>query len=389
MIGALGMNTYFYHLMPETTNILSLVPYRVIPATSGGHLGIVDMHHHIGKLCNDHIVGTTDNADESKYSFTIHRLFPPIASRYRPYYKFKKLKKLALQINAKYIYCDHPYMAPTAIALSKSLHIPWFMRSHNIESDRFRTMGKPWWRIMHWFEQYAMRKANGVFLITHEDKEWALEHYRLDEEKCHIIPYGTNLFTHPADKVLAKNQIAKETGIDAGIPWLYFLGALNYQPNIEALNYILNEIVPKLNAKGFRYQLFIAGKGLSGAMQSQIETTSNVQYMGFIPVLDIFLNACDIMLNPVMTGGGIKTKAVEALGYNKIVVSSQIGAAGLMPAVCGDNLQITQDYDWDAFADKVITATKIQTTIPQAFYDTYNWDKIAAKVIAIMQATKV
>jgi hypothetical protein len=70
-------------------------------------------------------------------------------------------------------------------------------------------------------------------------------------------------------------------------------------------------------------------------------------------------------------------------------VSSQIGAAGLMPAVCGDNLQITQDHDWDAFADKVIAATKIQTTIPQAFYDTYNWDKIAAKVIAIMQATKV
>ncbi|OSZ79379.1 hypothetical protein CAP35_14295 [Chitinophagaceae bacterium IBVUCB1] len=375
--------------MPHKISILSIVPYRILPATSGGHLGIVDMHHHIGKLCNDNMAGTADNDDESKYSFTIHRIFPPKASRYLPLAKLKELKQLAKQTNAQYIYCDHPYMAPTAISLSKSLHIPWFMRSHNIESDRFRTMGKLWWRIMHWYEQYAMRKADGVFLITPEDKEWALSNYKLNERKCHIIPYGTNLSAPPTNKASARKEFAQETGTDASIPWLYFLGALNYQPNVEAVNYILEEIVPRLNAKGFAYKIFIAGKGLSDELQQKIATLPQVQYMGFIPVLDTFLNACDIMLNPVMTGGGIKTKAVEALGYNKVVVSSTAGAAGLMPEVCGNNLLVTPDYDWDAFTDKIIQAASIQPVIPQSFYDTYNWDKIAAKVLTIMQATKV
>ena len=93
------------------------------------------------------------------------------------------------------------------------------------------------------------------------------------------------------------------------------------------------------------------------------------------------------MLNPVMTGGGIKTKAVEALGYNKTVVSSAIGAAGLVPEVCGDNLHITPDYDWDAFTRKVLANMHKQPAIPDSFYDMYNWDKIAINVLNIMQAT--
>ena len=89
-----------------------------------------------------------------------------------------------------------------------------------------------------------------------------------------------------------------------------------------------------------------------------------------------------------MTGGGIKTKAVEALGYNNIVISSQAGAAGLIPTACGNNLQIVPDYNWDAFADAVISAANTQPSIPDSFYDNYNWDKIAAKVLTIMQSTK-
>lgn len=375
--------------MSSNINILSIVPYRVLPATSGGHLGIVDLHHHLGKLCNDHIISTENNDDESRYSFRIHRIFPNAVKRYLPYYKLAAIKKIARENNIQYIYCDHPYMALTAIALSKSLGKPWFMRSHNIESDRFRTMGKPWWRIMHWFEKYTMRKANGVLLITPEDKAWALEHYKLDEQKCHVIPYGTTLSIAPSTHIAAKLALSTELGIDASVPWLYFLGALNYAPNVEAVEYILNEIIPGLNAKGFKHQLLIAGKGLSEELQHKISATENARYMGFIPVLDTFLNACDIMLNPVMTGGGIKTKAVEALGYNKIVVSSKIGAAGLILEVCGNNLQTTTDYDWDAFTSKIVEASTIQANIPYSFYNTYNWDKIAANILAIMQRTKV
>src|ERR1700761_9022175 len=101
--------------MHQDSHILSLVPYKILPPTSGGHLGIVYPHHYVGQLCIDHVVSTIDNADNTQYAFRLHKLFPNSIRRYIPYYMFPQLKALAKQYNIKAIYCDHPYMALTAI----------------------------------------------------------------------------------------------------------------------------------------------------------------------------------------------------------------------------------------------------------------------------------
>ncbi len=94
------------------------------------------------------------------------------------------------------------------------------------------------------------------------------------------------------------------------------------------------------------------------------------------------------MLNPLTTGGGIKTKAVEALAYNKIVVSTENGAAGILPQFCGDNLLITPDGNWDAFTKATLDAMQRQPDIPPAFYEHYNWDAIAGHVLSVMAGLK-
>ena len=375
--------------MQSGINILSIVPYSILPAQSGGKLTIRELHHYLGKICIDNVAGTTDNEDNTQYSFRLHKVLSDSKLRYLPYNGVSKLYKLAKDNDVKYVHTEHHYMGYTAMAVAKKLGVPWFIRSHNIESERFRSIGKSWWPVMRWFEKSMMRQANGIFFITREDADWAIKNYGIAAAKCHIVPHGTPLAAKPSNHLQAKAELGSSLNIPTDMPWLYFLGALDYQPNKEALAHILNDIVPLLNEKGLKYQLLIAGKGLSDDLKQQIDATENVSYMGFVPVLDTFLQACDVMLNPVMTGGGIKTKAVEALGYNKIVVSSQASAAGLIPSVCGSNLQIVKDYDWNAFADAVIQASSMQPAISDSFYDTYNWDKIAANVLAIMQSTKV
>lgn len=371
----------------DNCTIISLVPYRILPATSGGHLSITMLHHYMGLHCDVHILSTADNDAQHKYSFKVHRIFPRAIKRYLPNYGLRTMEKLGKDLQAQYIICEHPYMAPTAISLSRKLGIPWFLRSQNVESERFRSLGKPWWRIMYAWERYAMKHADANFFITPEDKDWSQQHYNLDASRCYAVPYGTPLAQRPQPIPTVKAQVAAGTNIDPHVPWLYFLGALDYAPNVEALEYILNDIAPRIETSGKPYEILIAGKNLSEALQQRIKDTPNAHYMGFIPVLDTFLKACDIMLNPVMTGGGIKTKAVEALGYNKMVVSSRIGAAGLIPEACNPNLLVTTDYDWDAFTQQIIAAMDMQPAITDKFYDTYNWDKIATKILSVMKAT--
>lgn len=366
-------------------NILSIAPYKVLPPTSGGHLGIVTLHHYLGKICQDHLVSTVDNGPADSYAFDLHKVFPPGAKRYIPLYYYNSLLSIARKYDANHIYCDHPYMAPTAMALARKLKIPWYLRSHNIESERFRSFGKKWWPVMRTFERFAMRNANGVFFITPEEREWGINNFELDARKSHVIPYGTTLEKAPGGHDAAKQSMAAEMGLDPTKPWLYFLGALDYYPNEQAVAFILDEVVPRLNEAHAQYEILIGGKGLSEKLKTQIAETPHITYTGFIPVLDTFLKACDVMLNPVILGGGIKTKAIEALGYDKTVVSTFSGAAGISPQACGDKLLISEDNDWYAFVANINKATQSTTTISQAFYDTYYWGNIAKKIVDIFR----
>ncbi len=366
-------------------NILSIAPYKILPPTSGGHLGIVTLHHYLGKLCQDHLVSTVDNGPADNYAFDLHKVFPADAKRYIPLYNYRSLLSIAKKYDVNHIYCDHPYMAPTVMALSRKLKVPWYLRSHNIESERFRAFGKKWWPVMRSFERFAMRNANGVFFITPEEKEWAMQNFGLHEHKSFVIPYGTTLEQAPNGHDAAKQQIAAEMGLDPAKPWLYFIGALDYYPNEQAVSFILDEVIRRLNESHTQYEILVGGKGLSEKLQQQIKETPNITYTGFIPVLDTFLKACDIMLNPVVLGGGIKTKAIEALGYNKIVVSTFSGAAGISPQACGNNLLISEDKDWYAFVADINTAILTIPDIPKAFYDSYYWGNIAKKILDIFK----
>jgi hypothetical protein len=364
--------------------VISIVPHRLLPLRNGGQQAIAKLHHYIGQLCNDDVITTTDSAD-SNFAFHLHKLLPQGRIRYLQYPGFSKVMQIAIENKSTHVICEHPYMIFTAIALSKKLGIPWFLRSHNIEFERYKSFGKFFWPALRLYERYAMQHADGIFFITPEDAQWAETNFKLPAAKCHNVPFGTDMQAIPPGHAQAKEQVAAQLSISKDIPWLYFLGALDYSPNETAVKYILDEIQPRIDKAGTAYEIIIAGDGLSPALQEQIKERKHIRYAGFVNDLDIFLKACDIMVNPVLKGGGVKTKAIEALGYNKTVISSASGAAGILQNVCGNKLQVIPDNDWDGFAKATTEAMNNTDNIPQQFYDTYYHGNIAKKVVAILE----
>ncbi len=374
--------------MTHNSSILSIAPYPILPPTSGGKIAITQLHQYISKICPDHVVSTENNADGSNYSFDLHTVLPASVSRYVPFIAYKSILNIAKRFDSTAIICEHPYMAPAAMMVARALNIPWYIRSHNIEAERFRQLGKSWWKALYYFEQFAMRKANGVFFITPEDAAWARAHYEIPGHKCHFIPFGTKFDKQPAGRPDTKKLLQSDLGIKNDNPLLYFMGALDYAPNTRAVIDILNEVQPRLEKSGKPYQIIIAGKGLPQQLQQRIAATNHIVYAGFVEDLDVFLHACDIMLNATLTGGGVKTKAVEALSYGKIVVSTQNGAYGLVREICGANLHISEDNDWEAYVYNVIKAMDATPTIPQEFYQQYYLGNIAQKVLGIIKAQR-
>lgn len=366
-------------------SILTLAPYRILPAKSGGQQTITQFHHYAGKLCPDHVVSTVANSDASAYHFELHRVFSNSAVRYIPFLSYGEVVSLAKKYDCTHIICEHPYMAPLAMLVARKLNIAWYMRSHNIEAIRFKEIGKKWWRGLYHFERLAMRNANGIFFITPEDKDWAVQHYGLSAGKCHYIPSGTPFKERPKEQPGVKQKLAERLYVEADRPWLYFLGALDYAPNIQAVELILDEVIPRLDKTGESYQILIGGKSLPEELQMRIAGTDNIQYTGFIEDLEQFIKACDVMLNPMMMGGGVKTKAIEALAYNKHVVSTANGATGIRPEICGGNLHISGDGDWDGFCNNVLQVMHTKPDIAATFYQEYYWGNIAEKVLGILR----
>ena len=377
--------------MEQPIKILSLVSYKFLPAKMGGQKGIALFNRYLSKLVPLVCVSVQTNSDTQKEPYPIHKMLGGSKLRYvNPFYFFK-LRRFIKANSITHLILEHPYYGWLGLLLKWSCRIKLAVHSHNIESLRFKSMGKWWWGILWNYEKWICRNAGLVFFIQDDDKEYAIRKFGLDAGKCATITYGIETGSPPPaiEKEAARKTIALQYGISEEEKILLFNGTLDYQPNLDALEHILEKINPALLAtQGFQYKIIICGKSLPGKYgELKSYADSNIIYAGFVDDIVLYYKAADIFINPVNDGGGIKTKLVEALAYDLNVVSTASGAIGIPAGVTGKKMKIVADDDMAAFA-KAITATKQTTPIPPAFFDYFYWANICKKAADLLQSLK-
>jgi glycosyltransferase involved in cell wall biosynthesis len=246
-------------------------------------------------------------------------------------------------------------------------------------------VGKWWWPILKRYEKWCLQKADAVFFITSEDKQFAINSWKIAKEKCIDVPFGVEIKNYPDDKEAAREKVESGYSITKDKKILLFNGMLNYKPNLDALKIILDKINPLLLTQpAFRYKIIICGKGLPDELNSLQEyTDKNIIFAGFVPDIETYFKAADIFLNPVQSGGGIKTKMVEAIAYGTTVIATETGATGINREICGDKLTVVKDNDWKIFADMVIEHAGRISATPGSYYKEYFWGNIIKKITAL------
>ena len=113
--------------------------------------------------------------------------------------------------------------------------------------------------------------------------------------------------------------------------------------------------------------------------------SQNIIYAGFVDDISTYYLAADIFINPVIDGGGIKTKIVEALGYNVSLVTTKSGATGISKEITENKMIVVDDNNWDEFTTAILSIS-ILKDIPESFFKHFYWGNIAEKaVVAIKQ----
>lgn len=108
---------------------------------------------------------------------------------------------------------------------------------------------------------------------------------------------------------------------------LVFLGPDQHYPNIDGVDWFLQNSWPKLLALNPSLKLLIVGKW-SPEKQGWFKNYKNVEFRGFVPDLSTVLEG-SIMIVPLRIGGGMRMKILEGVSYHTPIISTAIGAEGI------------------------------------------------------------
>lgn len=373
--------------MDRYVKILAIAPYQIYPPNTGGQKAIYLFYKYLSKELPVTLISTKQSTFPEDFQVRFLPLLGTTKFRYLNIFLVFKLNKIIRNNQYTHLILEHPYYGWLGLLIKIFCSIQLVIRSHNIESIRFKSIGKWWWPVLWNYEQFIYRCAEKVFFITDEDKDFALKHFDLDEIKCFTVPYGTELQSVPAMalKDESRKYLSQKHSIDSKARILFFNGTLDYKPNQDALDFILNILNPALFGENqFEYKIIITGGRLPPQYQKLENYASlNIIYAGFVKDIERYYQGADLFLNPVNDGGGVKTKLVEALGNNLTVVSSPKGAYGVPLQYTGNKLILAETEPPELFTRAILNAD-LTENIPGDFYKQYYCANVAKTIKTIL-----
>ena len=105
------------------------------------------------------------------------------------------------------------------------------------------------------------------------------------------------------------------------------IGSLNWLPNLEGLDWFLADVWPQVHARFPALELHLAGKDTPARIQ-QLQLPG-VFVHGFVASAARFMQQYEVMLVPLLSGGGMRIKIIEGMALGKCILSTTLGAEGI------------------------------------------------------------
>jgi hypothetical protein len=108
---------------------------------------------------------------------------------------------------------------------------------------------------------------------------------------------------------------------------LLFVGSFLHHPNRASAAFLVRELVPELRRRRLSFTLTIAGRA-AATVEARVRDAT-VRYVSDPPDLAELYRSADVVLAPVVFGGGTKNKTLEAMAWGKPVLGSPSAFTGI------------------------------------------------------------
>ena len=162
-----------------------------------------------------------------------------------------------------------------------------------------------------------------------------------------------------------------------------FVGGTSWYPNLDALEWFVADVLPRLRVRGMHAQVTWVGR----ASPEEIERYNRIpgfRLTGYVPDIRPYVHSAACFIAPIRVGGGTRLKLLDAWAMGKAVVSTSSGAEGLN-YVDGKNILIADSAE--SFADRVMVALtdagrrrSLEAEARSVAVREYSWQVIGAKL---------
>ena len=189
----------------------------------------------------------------------------------------------------------------------------------------------------------AARSSTSTFVSAHETKVFAA-----------LAPTATNRLLAVRNGVDTDHfdpDVNRDLPLPEGKFNIVFTGAMDYWPNVDAVSWFCEEVLPKLSAEGNEAHFTIVGSRPTPAVARL--ASQHVTVTGFVDDVRPYLAHSDVVIAPLRIARGIQNKVLEAMAMGKTVIATSAAAEGI-DAVDGQHLHIADTPEM--FLDRLRTA---------------------------------
>lgn len=187
----------------------------------------------------------------------------------------------------------------------------WAMRTEGNRLARYEA------RVFEYFDRHIIISRNDRLLIPHRDRD-----------AVNIVPNGVDLQTFAPSS----------SPVDSDIPTLLFTGNMAYEPNVDAAEHLVKDILPLVQTRPIRVVL----AGAEPKTRVLDLASPEVEVTGWVDDIAAEYRRATLFVAPLRLGTGLQNKVLEAMSSEVPCVLSPHAFSPLeMPSeghavVCGD-----------------------------------------------------
>jgi glycosyltransferase involved in cell wall biosynthesis len=200
---------------------------------------------------------------------------------------------------------------------------------HNIESSLYRqraalaAVGPDRTRLLRQADltERTERSAwdSAAIVVAVSDDDAQVIRTAVPNREVRVIPDG-------ADHLRRRHHVSDSQWERSG---LVFVGNFGYQPNQDAARTLVADVFPAVLARCPDTTLAIVGPAPPGWLVDASRRQPRIRVTGWVPDVSEWLASAEVVVCPLMIGGGVKVKMLEALAMGLAVVTTSIGLQGL------------------------------------------------------------